>query len=240
MSSISLFCIPYSGGSASIYYKWRMELLKNVNLVPLEPAGRGARIRQPLCRSMEDAIEDLYQQFITRYDGGEYAIFGHSLGGLMAFELVHYILQQGHKMPTVIFFSGSRPPDRTHDDEILHTLPDSEFMQEIAKLGGMSGDVFRNKELMDIFTPIIKNDYRLFEQYNYQTKARLLSCPVVLLHGDADSLVALEELPHWEKFSDKETKTIIFSQADHFFIDKKYKEVVNIVNQTLIQVTKTE
>ena len=240
MSSISLFCIPYSGGSASIYYKWRMELLKNVNLVPLEPAGRGARIRQPLCRSMEDAIEDLYQQFITRYDGGDYAIFGHSLGGLMAFELVHYILQQGHKMPTVIFFSGSRPPDRTHDDEILHTLPDYEFIQEIAKLGGMSGEVFRNKELMDIFTPIIKNDYRLFEQYNYQTKARLLSCPVVLLHGDADSLVALEELPHWEKFSDKETKTIIFPQADHFFIDKKYKEVVNIVNQTLIQVTKTE
>ncbi|OCG20262.1 thioesterase [Gilliamella sp. App2-1] len=189
---------------------------------------------------MDDAIEDLYQQFITHYDGSAYVIFGHSLGGLMAFELIHYILQHGHPMPKVVFFSGSRPPDRMHDETILHTLADAEFMREIAKLGGMSGDVFRNKELMDIFTPIIKNDYRLYEQYNYQTKPQLLSCPIVLLHGDADSLVTFEELPQWEKFTDQETKTIIFPQADHFFVDKKYKEVVHIVNQIITEVIKME
>ncbi|EEU5609264.1 hypothetical protein EZW76_000526 [Escherichia coli] len=71
---------------------------------PLEPAGRGTKIRQPLCLTMVDAVADLYQQFVKHYTGGDYAIFGHSLGGIMAFELVHYILDHGHDMPRALFF----------------------------------------------------------------------------------------------------------------------------------------
>ncbi|WP_294843794.1 alpha/beta fold hydrolase [uncultured Gilliamella sp.] len=237
MSNISLYCLPYSGGSASIYYKWHTKLADNITLVPLEPAGRGTRISQPLCQTIEDAIQDFYQQFITRYDGGDYVIFGHSLGGLMAFELVHYILDQGYAMPKAIFFSGARPPDRVHDEKILHTLSDTDFITEIAKLGGTSVEVLRNKELMNIFTPIIKNDYRLYEQYSFQPKSRVLTCPIIILHGDADSLVALEELPRWEKFTDKEIKIITFPEGDHFFVDKKYEQLVNIINQTIKDVT---
>lgn len=71
-------------------------------------------------------------------------------------------------------------------------------MEEIVKLGGTPVDVFRNKELMTIFTPIIKNDYRLYEQYVFQAKARTLTCPIVLFHGDADNLVMQDELLAWE------------------------------------------
>lgn len=103
MSNISLYCLPYSGGSAAMYYKWRSVLSDNITLRPLEPAGRGTRIRQPLCLTMVDAVADLYQQFVKHYTGGDYAIFGHSLGGIMAFELVHYILDHGHDMRAVFF-----------------------------------------------------------------------------------------------------------------------------------------
>ena len=41
MSNISLYCLPYSGGSAAMYYKWRSVLSDNITLRPLEPAGRG-------------------------------------------------------------------------------------------------------------------------------------------------------------------------------------------------------
>lgn len=106
-------------------------------------------------------------------------------------------------------------------------------MEEIAKLGGTPVDVFRNKELMAIFTPIIKNDYRLYEQYAFQTKARTLTCPIVLFHGDGDSLIMQDELPAWKKFTTQETRTIIFPGADHFFVDKQFEQVVDYVNQTL-------
>ena len=62
-----------------MYYKWRSVLSDNITLRPLEPAGRGTRIRQPLCLTMVDAVADLYQQFVKHYTGGDYAIFGHSL-----------------------------------------------------------------------------------------------------------------------------------------------------------------
>ena len=233
MSNISLYCLPYSGGSAAMYYKWRSVLSDNITLRPLEPVGRGTRIRQPLCLTMVDAVADLYQQFVKHYTGGDYAIFGHSLGGIMAFELVHYILDHGHDMPCALFFSGCRPPDRASHEVILHTLPDQAFMEEIVKLGGTPVDVFRNKELMTIFTPIIKNYYRLYEQYVFQAKARTLTCPIVLFHGDADNLVMQDELLAWEKFTTRKTRTIIFPAADHFFVDKHFEQVVGYVNQTI-------
>lgn len=110
MSNISLYCLPYSGGSAAMYYKWRSVLSDNITLRPLEPAGRGTRIRQPLCPTMADAVADLYQQFAKHDTGVEYAIFGHSLGSIMAFELVHYILEHGHDMPRALFFPAAARP----------------------------------------------------------------------------------------------------------------------------------
>ena len=41
MSNISLYCLPYSGGSAAMYYKWRNVLSDNITLKPLEPVGKG-------------------------------------------------------------------------------------------------------------------------------------------------------------------------------------------------------
>jgi medium-chain acyl-[acyl-carrier-protein] hydrolase len=89
-------------------------------------------------------------------------------------------------------------------------------MEKIVKLGGTPVNVFRNKELMAIFTPIIKNDCRLYEQYVFQTKACTLTCTIVLFHGDADNLIMQDELLAWENFTTRKTRTIIVSAADHF------------------------
>lgn len=155
MSNISLYCLPYSGGSAAMYYKWRSVLSDNITLRPLEPAGRGTRIRQPLCLTMVDAVADLYQQFVKHYTGGDYAIFGHSLGGSWPSNwcIIFSIMDMTCHARC---FSGCRPPDRASHEVILHTLPDQAFMEEIVKLGGTPVDVFRNKELMTIFTPSLK------------------------------------------------------------------------------------
>lgn len=156
MSNISLYCLPYSGGSAAMYYKWRSVLSDNITLRPLEPAGRGTRIRQPLCLTMVDAVADLYQQFVKHYTGGDYAILGIVSEGSWPSNWCIIFSIMDMTCHARCFFSGCRPPDRASHEVILHTLPDQAFMEEIVKLGGTPVDVFRNKELMTIFTPSLK------------------------------------------------------------------------------------
>lgn len=77
---MKLFCIPYAGSSASIYSQWSSELGGIAEIIPVELAGRGRRIYDPLYRSFEEAVEDVTSIIVQQLNENPYAIFGHSLG----------------------------------------------------------------------------------------------------------------------------------------------------------------
>ena len=91
MKKIKLFCFPYAGGSAAAYNKWRQYLDKHIELRPVELAGRGRRIYDPLYQSIEEAVDDVYQLISPELAKGPYAFFGHSMGGIIAYELAYKI-----------------------------------------------------------------------------------------------------------------------------------------------------
>ena len=43
MEKINLFCLPYAGSSASVFFKWKKYLDEDIMLYPIELAGRGKR-----------------------------------------------------------------------------------------------------------------------------------------------------------------------------------------------------
>lgn len=107
--TIKLFTIPYSGSSAAIYLKWRTLLPENIEVVPLEFPGRGKRFGSKLCDSMEELIDDLVQHIGSQLQGSPYALYGHSLGGLAAYELSVRLLESGQALPVHVFLSGCNP-----------------------------------------------------------------------------------------------------------------------------------
>ena len=111
MKSIKLFCIPYSGGSADIYYKWKKELDSSIELCPIEIAGRGRRMNEPFYETVAEAAEDISSRILTQIDDDtQYAIFGHSMGALLAYETYFSLMEKCSKEPEHIFFSGRKAP----------------------------------------------------------------------------------------------------------------------------------
>lgn len=230
MSKIKLFCLPYAGGSATVYNKWRTHLNPNIQLVPMEMAGRGARFNESFYQSITEAVNDLYAKIEFNLDH-QYAFFGHSMGSLLVYELCCKILAKNHKGPAHIFVSGMHPPHIKKERKILHQLPLVEFKAEIIKIGGTPREVFENQELMDFFLPILKADYRIFENYQYLPNDTKFDCGITVFNGLSDQTTSAEML-EWGKYTSASSKLYQY-EGGHFFIHNHTAMIVDVINKTL-------
>ncbi len=225
-----LLCIPHAGGAASAFLRWKPHLHPALELVPIELAGKGKRFLEPPYNSMEEAVFDLLA--IVREQAGErYALFGHSMGALLVFELMHAISDAGLVPPVCAFFSGKNPP-HVKPDRLRHQLDDDGLWQEVARMGGTPKELLANRELKDLFLPILRRDFRLVETYVPPAGRLPLDCPFVVLYGTGDFLTSPILMPEWEQYSSRPT-TVHAVDGGHFFILDQAETVAALVNRTM-------
>lgn len=229
MNKITLFCFPYAGGSASIYYSWRKYINDCIELVPVELAGKGKRFNEQVYDNIEDVVDDVYG-IVKEKINGPYALLGHSMGSVVAYELAHRIKNSRLTNPNYLFVSGRKPPHIKDEEKIRHLLPDDEFKKEIIDMGGTPKDVFENKELEDLFLPIIRNDFKLVENYKYIKKPPL-DIETIVFYGDEEEIDD-DEAKQWNIHTNKEC-SVFKMKGDHFFINDSAKEVVSIINNII-------
>lgn len=233
MERIKLFCLPYAGGSATIFKKWNQNLNKQIELIPLELAGRGARIQEPFYETVFDSVNDIYNKICDRINDSPYAFYGHSMGSVILYELCHLIMEKGSKEPIHVFVSGRNPPHINMDKEKLHRLPNENFKERILDLGGTPKTLFDNKELSKIFVPILKADYKMIEEYEYIERNRIFKCGITVFNGKADTDIVYGNLLEWKKYTMSSCRIFEF-EGGHFFINNYSKEITDIINQTLL------
>jgi surfactin synthase thioesterase subunit len=227
-----LFCIPFAGGSATVYNTWREHMRENIELLPIELAGRGSRWNRPLYPTFDDAVADVYEAIRRLVDDLPYALFGHSMGSWIAYELAHRLSAEGHRPPAHLFLSGRRAPTAPYAGPILHTLPEAEFVEALVGLGGVSRELFDDPELRAIFLGIIRADLKITETYQYVDRGRLLDVPATVLNGKSDSTIAVRDLFPWRSLFSGPC-SICAMEGGHFFVTQNVGAVTRVINQTL-------
>lgn len=235
MQPIKLFCIPYSGGSADIYYKWKNSLDRNIELCPVEIAGRGRRMNEPFYESVDEAADDISNNILSKIDGNTcYAIWGHSMGSLLAYEAYFSLMEKCSKEPEHIFFSGRKAPHDETEKTEYYKLPDDEFMKIVFHYGGNTKDIMENQQLAKIFLPILRSDFKLAEIYEYKEKKRKVMCDISIINGKSDFSVMKADLDKWKDVAGKECN-YYWMKGDHFYILDNISETVQQINQILIK-----
>ena len=214
-ASLRLFCFPYAGGSSLIFRTWASSLPKNIEICPVELPGRGTQMKLPYLMRMEALVEAI-APIILPYLDKPFAFFGHSMGGLLSFELARHLRKEYGKKPVQLFVSASRAPQIPSSKAPIHALPETEFKQELRRLNGTPGSVLENTELMEILIPILRADFAVLETYVY-TQEPPLECPITTFGGLEDQEVTLQELEGWTSQTKSTFKLQMFS-GDHFFI----------------------
>lgn len=231
MAKVNLFCFPYAGGSATIYARWKRYLHPLIELCPVEMTGRGSRFHEPLKFTMEDVIEDLYHLIRQDLDTAQYMFFGHSFGTAVICELMDKIYDNGHQKPLHIFVSGRYPPHFPIGTAISH-LPDEEFIHEVFKLGGTPQELLDNKELLDMFIPVLRADYRAIEPYCYQRRDYRWDVNISVLNGTRDDELKDGEIAEWKEYTNRNC-TLYSFEGGHFFIHEHMSDIALLINNTL-------
>lgn len=237
MKKIRLFCFPHAGGSAASYNKWRLYMDKHIELIPLELAGRGRRVYDPLYNSIDEAIDDILKMIKSDLGHGPYAFFGHSMGAIMSYETALKIRQLNYPEPIHIFQSGRGAPDIPDaEDHNYHLLPEEEFKTKIVEMGGTPKEFFEHPELMEMIMPMLRSDFKLAETYRLRTEVMPFDYDLSVMVGKDEDVTA-EQMFGWRKHT-KKLCTLYYFEGEHFFLNDEVERVVSIINHTLLSLRK--
>lgn len=133
-----LFCFPYAGGGASYYKKWTEFLPRDCSLYGLQLPGRENRIAETPYNDISSLVKDLSEEIISVLDDAPFAFFGHSMGGLLAFEVSHFLQDKGY-IPEHLIVSGKSAPHIENNDPPLHLLDDENLIEKLRVINGEIG-----------------------------------------------------------------------------------------------------
>jgi medium-chain acyl-[acyl-carrier-protein] hydrolase len=230
-AKIQLFCFPYAGGGISSYLPWQKALGADIQVACFQLPGRGSRLFEPCIDSFQELIETLTSLVIT-HANRPYLFFGHSFGGLMAFEVTRALRKRQKTLPKHLIISACEAPHSRSQSKRLHELNDTDLKQALAQLNGTPTDVLENTELMRLLLPGIRSDFRLNAEYSYHFEPPL-NLPLTVLTGQEDTHVHPQKLNRWQEQTSAEYKkhTIL---GNHFFIDTQREAVINLINNLLV------
>lgn len=214
-TALRLFCFPYAGGGAQIFHNWQRHLPPEVEVCAVQLPGRGRRLREaaynqiePLVAAIAAALGEQWRQ--------PFALFGHSMGALISFELARRLRQDYGVEPLHLFLSGCRAAHLGDDEPPIFNLPKAEFLAELTRLGGTDRAILENEELVNLLLPVLRADFELVETYRYLPGAPL-SCPVTVFGGISDPEASPAQVAQWRQHTTGAFASHLFP-GDHFFI----------------------
>lgn len=231
-AKLNLFCFPYAGGGAQVFYRWHRAFppSSGIQLYPVQYPGRGARMRErpftdcaPLVEALERVVVPLTEK--------PFAFFGHSMGAVVAFELARRLRARHGREPSHMFISGRQAPQLPSRERPTYDLPEQEFVAELRRLNGTPPEALEHPELMEMLLPIIRADFQLAETY-VCTEGPRLDCPFSIFGGVGDEDVTREDLAGWCEQTNGPCSVTLF-EGDHFFLQTAEESLLRAVGRTL-------
>ncbi|MET0464665.1 MAG: thioesterase domain-containing protein [Chitinophagaceae bacterium] len=227
---IKLFCFPFAGGASSFYHPWRKLLPSFIDLQPYELPGRGRRIGIELCDTIDAVVDDIMSEIRNEFTTDGYALFGHSMGGLIVVELARRIKQENLPMPLLLFISGKGAPNLNVRKARVQDMDNTALQNYLMSLGGVSPEFFQNPELVNFFLPVIINDLHLVECYEDASPVPL-DVDIITMFGK-NEVWTDEERKGWQQYTTGNHQQFTFP-GGHFFIKDYFREVTRIIAQML-------
>jgi surfactin synthase thioesterase subunit len=228
METINLFCLPFAGGNKYSYRAYEKKAPPFIKVLPVEYPGRGSRSAEPLLRSVDQLVNDVYNQINQKLDDKPYAIYGHSMGALAAYLLTVKVVANGHVPPVHLFVTGAQGPNAlSKEEKKTYLLPRDEFMKAITDMDGIPDELLMHKELLDYIEPILRADFTITDTYRY-SQTQKLNGPITVITGTEEGLDE-EDILTWKE---ETTGEVDFYQMSgkHFFIASHAEEIMRIIS----------
>jgi surfactin synthase thioesterase subunit len=228
-----LFCFPYAGGQAAIYFDWHSYVSDDIEVVTVQLPGRGARFLEPLMSDIPAAVNDICTEF-SHYFDKPFAVFGHSNGALFAYEMIKQLSSSVHiNNCQHLFLSAKSAPKMCYQREPLHKKNDSDFKQDLIGLGGTPEEILANDEVFDLLLPMIKADFKIGYEYVQSISTnRKINIKTTLFGGEDDTDISKQSMIEWREFLTGDVDYINIA-GGHFFVHEQKEVLISHIKTKL-------
>jgi len=185
---------------------------------------------EPPFSQLPPLIEALAEALLPLLDK-PFALFGHSLGSLVSFELARQLRAKHQARPVRLIVAAGPAPQIPHLGLPIHNLPEEDLSAELRRLNGMPPELLDDRELMGIVLPSLRADFALYENYRY-SPAPPLNCPISTYGGLSDQKVKPGDLEAWRDQTSVSFSIRMFD-GDHFFLKTTQSLLLRALSQEL-------
>jgi surfactin synthase thioesterase subunit len=222
-------CLPHAGGSASFFFPVSKALAPAVEVLAVQYPGRQDRRHEPPVDNVPDLADQILDA-LRHLDDRPLALFGHSMGAVLGYEVALRMRDAGMPPPTHLFASGRRAPSSDRGDQVLR-VSDAQIVAELRTLSGTDTTMLADPEVLAMILPVVRGDYRAVENYRHDPDKKL-DCPITVLTGDSDPRVSIDEARAWEAHTTGPTDLHVLP-GGHFFLVDERDDVVAILLRRL-------
>jgi len=231
MKQTDLFCFPFAGGNKYSFRQLEQVCPPFLRLIPLDYPGRGTRQQDPLLTDMTGLVDYLYPEVKQSIGQRQYAFYGHSMGGPVAFFMIKKLLADGIRPPVHLFVTSCTGPSAPPDGKKRFLMDKATFIQEIRDLDRCPEEILADDELLEYFEPILRADFQVSETFTHAVGPPL-DIPITVITG-TDEDMPVEEIRLWQY---ETSLPVDFSTmpGKHFFIFDYPFELMEIVARKLL------
>lgn len=233
-SAARLLCLPHAGGGAFLQRGWPALLPPSTEVVSVELPGRGTRMREPPATDVRTAVADLAADLAAMEDL-PLAIFGHSMGAVLAFELALLRRRMG-RTPLALFLAGCAAPERLAGRPKIHELDDDAFLARLVRLEAIPAEVLADPDLRAMVLGVLRADITMLETYVGDEDAAV-DCPVWVLGGRDDDAATADDLQAWRVHARAGFEHAEFA-GGHFFVNSEARSLVDLLGTRLLSLLK--
>jgi medium-chain acyl-[acyl-carrier-protein] hydrolase len=213
-----------------MFVRWGSQLAPDIEVCPVQLPGRENRMSEACLTRIGDVAERAVEALSPYFDVS-FALFGHSLGAVIAYEVAQR-LRANRGQPQRLIVSAHRAPQIPLPQDPTWHLPDADFKRRLEELNGTPREVFEDEELLQLVLPLIRADFQLDETYTHRTDYEPLDCPITVFGGAKDTEISDFHLQAWRDVTRRGFEGRLFD-GDHFFINTHTAALIDAVGQAL-------
>jgi surfactin synthase thioesterase subunit len=198
---LRLFFFHHAGGSHLVYRDWARHFPTDWEICLLEAPGHGRLLRHPLCGTVDELARwaaDVVEPLLDR----PFGIFGHSLGGMAAYDLARLLQARGGPRPRWLGVSAVRPPDAGPEHVVRRShLPDPALRQALAEMGGSPPELLEDPQTWALFEKLFRTDFKAAETWRPRLDLPPLQVPTAVYGGNDDPSVGPGLLSGWQRWT---------------------------------------